>query len=120
MNKHLIDLKKGYLTAIARGKAGRENVVLVLILLGYSQVEHERIIVNTHIQRLVEQNARDRLERLKVVYLQMPLAVTKLDYKQLLYVERLRVEAKLKQPREQVVVHVAAEELVVAKGKRAV
>ena len=86
-------------TRHARGK----QLVLVLVVLGYGQVEHERVRVDAHVERLVQENASDRLERLEVVDLQVPLAVAELDDEQLLHVNGIRVETELQQSVEEIV-----------------
>ena len=72
----------------ARGRAvGREYLVAVLKVLRYGEVEHERIAVDAHVERLVEQDARDRLERLELVDLHVPLGLAELDHEQLVHVD---------------------------------
>lgn len=64
-------------------------------MLGDGEIEHERIAIDAHVERLIEENTRDRLERVEIVDLQVPLARAKLDHEQFVHVDRAVVgEAK--------------------------
>ena len=73
---------------------GREEFISVLKMFRNGQVEHEWIRGYAHVKRLIEQNARDRLERMKVVDLQIPLAIAKLDHKQLVHIDHVRLRTE--------------------------
>ncbi len=83
------------------GKGASIAVVYVLScgwlveVLRDGEIEHERIAVDAHVQVLVEQQARDRLESVRIVDVQLPTrVVVELDEQKLVRVdEQQRIDS---------------------------